>query len=207
MYRYHCLWKLPHLFSFCCVRILYLILSQCRVCTVSFPQFPRRHYYFSSVYLSIISDWEIIILVILSAFIIHTEESYNSKKITHIPGRRSLVYRPHVSKQHPPSFIVFFQLRLDLISCIWYSVSIRFLYLKDLDLILSFILPSDWLTDVWIFQRRIFLSGSVFVRWLFLKLVIIHWRLITCHVTVIHVSDNYHFETQQDFTRAHALSS
>lgn len=144
-----------------------------------------------------------IILVILSAFIIHTEESYNSKKMTHIPGRRSLVYRPHVSKQQPPSFIVFFfQLCLDLFSRIWYNVSIRFLYVKVLDLILSFILLSDWLTDACIFS-----SGSVFVRWLFLKIVIIHWHLITCHVTVIRVSDNYHFETQQDFTRAHALSS
>lgn len=84
-------------FPFSAFRILYLILSQSSVtCTVTFPEFPLRHNYFTSVYLSIISDWEMIILVILSAFIIHTQESYSSKKMTYIPGRHSLVHRPRV---------------------------------------------------------------------------------------------------------------
>lgn len=117
MYRYHCLWKLRHLFSFCCVRILYLILSQCSVtCVVSFPQFPLRYYYFSSVYLSIISDWEMVVLVIPSAFIIHTEESYNSKKMTHIPGRCSLVYRPRQNNTPLPSSFFFSVASLSIFS-------------------------------------------------------------------------------------------
>lgn len=52
-------------------------------------------------------------------------------------------------------------------------------------------------------QLDLFLCGR-----LFLKPVITHWPLITCHVTVICVSDNYRFETQWGFTRAllHALT-
>jgi len=44
-------------FLFAAFRNLYLIPSQCSVtCTVTFPEFPLRHYYFTSVYPSIISD-------------------------------------------------------------------------------------------------------------------------------------------------------
>lgn len=103
MYRHPCLWKLCHMFFFLQFRVLYLTRSRCRsTCVVTFPQALLFYICLSIHYFRLRNYYPC--TVILSALIIHAQESSISKKITHILGRRSLVYRPHVSKQLHPFF-------------------------------------------------------------------------------------------------------
>lgn len=83
----------------------YLIPSQCDITrSLTFPDFPLRCCYFTSAHQSVYSDWLRDNLVLLSVFIIQPVDSSVPRKW--VPGRRSLVWRPHLSKQRPTSFIV-----------------------------------------------------------------------------------------------------